>query len=65
MNATATAAHTFTAAGCRNQWHADHNDSECMDVFYSEKRPGLTCGCPSDCGCHSPFKMTVCGCHQH
>lgn len=23
------------------------------------------CGCPDDCGCRSPYRVTVCGCTGH
>ena len=35
---TTTQAHHFTAAGCRNQWAADHNDTECWDAFEAQDR---------------------------
>jgi len=38
MTSTATLTHTFTAAGCVNQWHADHDDAKCIDELFAQGR---------------------------
>jgi hypothetical protein len=30
--------HKFTAAGCVNQWHADHDDADCYRAFRAEQQ---------------------------